>query len=168
MEVVIRLARCDERKQLEDLQRQASLRWEEYREALLANPDAIDLPLGQIEAGRCYVAERQRELLGFCVVLPRTDRDADLDGLFVDPAVWQQGIGRLLIQAAERLAASEGAESLYVVANPKALGFYTACAFAVVGEEHTRFGAGLIMRKRVGSGGRREASAKRARVTQSS
>lgn len=45
IELAIRIAARDEKKLLEDLQWRASLVWEEYREALLAHPDAIELPL---------------------------------------------------------------------------------------------------------------------------
>jgi GNAT superfamily N-acetyltransferase len=148
-EVIIRRATRQEREELENLQRRASLVWEEYREALVAHPDAIELPLEPIETGRTYVAVRCGEIVGFSVVLPRRDGDADLDGLFVEPTFWKQGIGRRLIREAERLAASEGAASLCVVANPRAQGFYAACAFELVGEESTRFGVGLTMRKRL-------------------
>ena len=44
--------------------------WEEDRDALLAHPDAIELPLEQITDGRTIVAESVGELLGFAVVLP--------------------------------------------------------------------------------------------------
>ena len=40
-DVTIRLAARDKKKALEDLQRQASLVWEEYSEELLAHRDAI-------------------------------------------------------------------------------------------------------------------------------
>jgi GNAT superfamily N-acetyltransferase len=146
---VVRLATPDERAALEALQRRASLVWEDYREALLAHPDAIELPIEQIESGRTYVAERQGQVVGFSVVLRRPDGDADLDGLFVEPAYWRQGVGRQLIVAAELLAASEGARSMYVIANPRAEGFYGACAFELIGEQSTRFGAAHLMRKRL-------------------
>ena len=107
--IVIRCARPDERMALEELQRRASLAWEEYREALLAHPGAIDLPLEQIEAGRTYVAERFGEKLGFSVVLKRSDGNAELDGLFVEPAHWRQGVGALLVREAARFATAEGA-----------------------------------------------------------
>jgi len=145
--IVIRCARADERKALEELQRRASLVWEEYREALLAHPGAIDLPIEQIEAGRTYVAERSGERLGFSVVLKRSDGNAELDGLFVEPAHWKLGIGRLLIREAERFAANEGARSLCVIANPRALGFYENCGFQAEGELQTQFGKGVLMRK---------------------
>ena len=66
-----RLALSAERSALEELQRRASLMWEEDREALLANPDAIELPLEQITDGRTVVAESDGALLGFSVVLRR-------------------------------------------------------------------------------------------------
>ena len=125
IELTIRIAARDEKKLLEDLQWRASLVWEEYREALLAHPDAIELPLEHLDAGHTYVAERSGQILGFSVVVPRPDGDADLDGLFVEPAIWKHGAGRRLVQHAERLAASRGSEWLYVVTSPppKGVGF---------------------------------------------
>jgi GNAT superfamily N-acetyltransferase len=69
--------------------------------------------------------------------------------LFVEPSQWKQGVGRLLVREGERLAASEAARYLCVIANPRALGFYSACAFEIIGEENTRFGIGFVMRKRI-------------------
>jgi hypothetical protein len=103
---VVRRAIPDERAALEALQRRASLVWEDYREALLAHPDAIALPIEQIESGRTC-----------------------------------------LIRAAELFAASEGAGSMFVIANPRAVGFYAAWDFELIGEQGTRFGTALRMRK---------------------
>ena len=144
-----RLAVPAERRALEDLQRRASLVWEEDRDALLANPDAIELPLEQITDGRTIVAENVGELLGFAVVLRRDDGDAELDGLFVDPTQWRHGSGRELLEQSERIAASEGAASLWVTANTRALGFYGACGFVTVGEVATRFRPAPRMRKTI-------------------
>jgi GNAT superfamily N-acetyltransferase len=144
-----RLAVPAERRALEDLQRRASLVWEEDRDALLANPDAIELPMAQITDGRTIVAENVGELLGFAVVLRRDDGDAELDGLFVDPAQWRHGIGRKLLERAERIATSDGAASLWVTANTRALGFYGACGFVTVGEVATRFRPAPRMRKTI-------------------
>lgn len=144
-----RLALPAERSALEDLQRRASLIWEEDRDALLANPDAIELPLEQITDGRTIVAENVGELLGFAVVLRRDDGDAELDGLFVDPAQWRQGIGRALLEHAERIATSDGAAILWVTANTRALEFYGACGFVTVGEVATRFRPAPRMRKTI-------------------
>ena len=146
---VFRLAIPAERLALEELQSRASLMSEEDRDALLAHPDAIELPLEQITAGRTIVAENVDELLGFAVVLQRDDGDAELDGLFVEPAQWRRGIGRALVAEAERLAAREGAASLWVIANTSALDFYGACGFVTVGEVATRFRPAPRMRKAI-------------------
>jgi len=117
------------------------------REALLANPDAISLPLQQIIDGRVFVAEREGRIKGFSSILPRDDGNFDLDALFVEPACWRQGIGRALMDQCVASARNIGARYLHVVGNPHAEHFYTACAFEVLGSEPTRFGVGLLMRK---------------------
>ena len=121
--------------------------WEEDREALLAHPDAIELPLEQITDGRTVVAESVGELLGFAVVLRREDGDAELDGLFVEPTQWRRGIGRELVEQTEIIAKRDGAAGLWVIANTRALDFYHACGFVIVGEVQTRFRPAPRMRK---------------------
>lgn len=143
----VRSARIDERDALEALQWRASLVWEEYRDALLAHPDAIELPAEQIVEGRTLVAEKEDRIVGFAVVLPREDGGAERDGLFVEPSAWRTGIGTRLIGDAEILAAAGGAKFLHVVANPLAEGFYHSCGFVLTGEESTRFGVAHTMRK---------------------
>jgi len=144
-----RLAVPAERSALEELQRRASLMWEEDRAALLANPDAIELPLEQVTGGRTVVAESAGQLLGFAVVLPREDGDAELDGLFVEPTYWRHGLGRALVEQAERIATADGASNLWVTANTRALGFYDSCGFVTVGEVQTRFRPAPKMRKSI-------------------
>lgn len=146
-DVLIRPAVMSERQALESLQRRASLNNPGDRDALLANPDAIELPPSQIAAGHVFVAERDGAIVGFAAVLRREDSDADLDGLFVEPDVWSQGIGRALVEYCVTFARSEGAAVLHVVGNPHAEGFYRACGFESLGTVETRFGAGLSFRR---------------------
>ena len=105
-DLVIRSAVASEQKALEALQRRASLENPGDRDALLANPDAIELPIEQIVAGHILVAEQDCGLVGFAVVLPREDGAAELDGLFVDPSSWRRGIGRLLVDRCAEVRAS--------------------------------------------------------------
>ena len=142
---MIRLARLDERKSLTELQRRASLVWEEDRLALLAHPDAIDIPADQIAEGHVFVWVEAGEVLGFGVVLPREDGDAELDGLFVEPDVWGQAIGRRLVDHATDVARRRASPALNVVANKRALGFYLKCGFQALGEVATRFSTGVAM-----------------------
>ena len=90
----IRPAQIEERELLEDLQRRASLANAEHRAALLAHPDAIALPAGQIERGEVLLAETEGRVAGFVAVL-----GGEIDGLFVEPDLWGLGIGRALVDA---------------------------------------------------------------------
>jgi GNAT superfamily N-acetyltransferase len=142
-DVRIRLARPDERDQLEALQWRASLANENDRPHLEANPDAIHLPLEQIEAGHVTVAEREERVVGFAAVLPE-EGHCELDGLFVEPELWRGGIGAALVEEATHEARRRGL-ALMVVANPQALDFYRRCGFSVEGSAETRFGPAIRM-----------------------
>ena len=137
--LTLRLAELDEHAALEELQRRASLELPEYRDELIANPDAIYLPPGQIANGQVIVAEFDGELAGFAAVVA-----GELDGLFVEPDLWGIGIGKALVEAATHEARLSGM-TLKVTASPRARAFYQSCGFTVEGEEQTRFGPALRM-----------------------
>jgi len=143
----IRKARPDEQSALESLQRRASLNNPGDREALLANPDAIALPMEQILENCVFVAEHDSLVAGFAAVLPRPDGGAELDALFVEPHLWKRGIGRRLVDHVAEVARSRAATFLHVIGNPHAEGFYVSCGFRVTGTIDTRFGTGLTMRR---------------------
>ena len=146
-EVIVRRAVASEQKQLEALQWRASLNNPGDRDALLAHPDAIELPLEQIRDGGVFVAEIAGSTMGFAAILPREGGDFDLDALFVEPGAWRQGIGRALVEHCAAAARDMGAESLHVLGNPHAEGFYSACGFNTLGRKETRFGEGLVMKR---------------------
>jgi GNAT superfamily N-acetyltransferase len=145
--VSIRAAQADDHTMLESLQRRASLSNAGDRDALLANPDAIALPIEQIAAGSVFVAERDRVVAGFAAVVLRSDGGAELDALFVEPHLWKQGIGRQLVDHIAEVARVRAASFLHVIGNPHAEGFYVSCGFRVTGTIETRFGVGLAMRR---------------------
>lgn len=144
---LIRPAVISEQKQLEDLQRRASLTNAGDREALLAHPDAIELPLEQIAAGVVFVLEQNGAIGGFAAVLPREDGGSELDALFVEPTMRRCGIGRKLVEHCCEIARARGSTFLHVIGNPHAEVFYNACGFRVTGTTETRFGPGLLMRR---------------------
>ena len=137
--ITLRLAKPEEHQALEELQRRSSLEFPDYRDQLLANPNAIHLPPAQIANGQVIVAEFGGEVVGFAAVVGN-----ELDGLFVEPEMWGGGIGRALLDAAAHQARLRGL-SLTVLANLSARGFYESCGFSVEGEEPTRFGPALRM-----------------------
>ena len=137
--LTLRLAEPGEHAELEELQRRASLELPEYREQLLAHPDAIHLPPAQIANGQVIVAEADGAILGFAAVVA-----GELDGLFVEPDLWGLGIGKALVEAATHEARLSGM-TLKVIASPRVRRFYESCGFTVEGEEQTRFGPALRM-----------------------
>jgi GNAT superfamily N-acetyltransferase len=144
--MILRDARPAERASLEELQRRASLMWEDDRPFLLANPEVIELPLSHITEGRVRVAQHEGTPAGFAVLVERTDA-ALLEGLFVDPPQWRRGIGRCLVEDAAARAALAGLAILEVVANGNALGFYQRLGFAICGEAQTQFGPAKRLRR---------------------
>ena len=142
-ELTVRVARPEERAELEALQRRASLALGEYNAQLEAHPDAIELPVEQIERGEVIVAELDDQLAGFAAVIIDADI-AELDGLFVEPDHWRKGIGSALVDIAVHEVRRQGL-AMMVVANPSARSFYEKCGFTVEGEAETRFGPALRM-----------------------
>ena len=145
--ITIRNAELSEKAALERVQLRASLTNEGDREALLANPDAIDLPIAQIASGNVFVLEMSGRIAGFAALESRPDGDVDLDSLFTEPDLRRRGVGRALVEHCAQIALTRGCRALHVIGNPHAEGFYSAVGFQVVGTTQTRFGPGLLMRK---------------------
>jgi GNAT superfamily N-acetyltransferase len=137
--LVIRVAQPEEREELEELQRRASLALPDYRAQLEEHPDAIHLPPAQIANGQVMVAELGGRVVGFAAVV-----GGELDGLFVEPELWRRGVGAALVEEATHSARNRGL-TLTVIANPAAREFYEKCGFSVESEMQTRFGPGLRM-----------------------
>jgi len=135
----IRIAQPEERDDLEALQRRASLALPDYREQLEANPDAIHLPPAQVANGQVLVAELDGRVAGFAALV-----GGELDGLFVEPELWRQGVGKALVDEATHLARLRGL-AVAVIAGPVARSFYERCGFSVEGEAQTRFGPAFRM-----------------------
>lgn len=145
----LRKAIASEQRSLEELQWRASLGNPGDRAALLANRDAIELPIAQIEAGGVFVAEIDGVIVGYAAVVPREDGESELDALFVEPDMWRRGIGRALVEHCCAASKNLGIEWLYVVGNPHAEKFYRSCGFVSLGTKATRFGVGLVMKRSV-------------------
>ncbi|MEP6885195.1 MAG: GNAT family N-acetyltransferase [Gammaproteobacteria bacterium] len=145
--ILIRPAIVAEQELLEALQTRASINNPGDREALLANPSAIELPLEQIRAGGVFVLDFGGDIVGFAAILPRADGNVELDALFVEPAAWRRGYGRILIDHCADVARAAGSATLHVTGNPHAKQFYLACQFTQVGSVETRFGIGYLFQK---------------------
>jgi GNAT superfamily N-acetyltransferase len=143
----IRNATATEAPMLEGLQRRSSDVWDEYREQLAANPDAIELPQAFIDKGWVRVAvDLDQAPLGFSVVVPTNASVHELDGLFVEPAQMSCGVGRALVEDAAARASDQTADALEVTAGP-AQAFYEKVGFNLIGPAQTRFGPAVRMRR---------------------
>jgi ribosomal protein S18 acetylase RimI-like enzyme len=152
LDVSIRDAEAGEAFALEALQRRSSDVWEEYRDLLAANPEAIEPPHRAIAEGRVRVAvDASQRRLGFSGVLAVKDGRCELEDLFVGPGFMGRGVGRLLVEDVASRAAAAGADVVDVIANPNALGFYERVGFRTTGEVATRFGRGIRMTLSVSS-----------------
>jgi GNAT superfamily N-acetyltransferase len=141
--VHIRGARPDESGVLTELQRRSSLVWDDTREALLAHPEVIAVPVELLASVR--VAEEDGHPVGFSAVIPGNGGAAELDGLFVEPDLMRGGVGRALVDDAVGLLRAAGVTRLEVTANLNALGFYEKVGFIAVGPVETQFTPGLRM-----------------------
>lgn len=116
---------------------------------LIRHPEAVSIPVEQFTGGMVLVATRGEAISGFVALAPRQDSGIELDGLFVEPVWWKQGIGTRLMAAAEALAVGRGNTHIHVVANPRAENFYVRCGYAVVGTTELTWRPAPLMSKRL-------------------
>lgn len=131
--IVVRSGVLEDFPVLVDLQRRASLFGypEPVRGILAAQPELIDQSFRPewFSGDQVRVAiDAGKDIVGF-TVLARSGEEAELVALFVDPDHWRRGIGKALVDAATKLASQWGEAAIFVLANPLALGFYTAVGF---------------------------------------
>jgi GNAT superfamily N-acetyltransferase len=141
----IRPARAEDQPVLLAIVWKTVMASERDRDTLLAHPEAVQVPIEQLTPATACVADADGILAGFAIVLPRPDGDAELDGLFVDPAMQRLGIGRRLVERTKALARAMGAPTLHVVANDDALAFYRSVGFVETGVTETQFGSAPLM-----------------------
>ena len=151
MAVAIRPAVLSDLAELGELKLRASLAWGDHLEEIGALPEARVVPEQLLPSA--FLAEDADRILGFGVVLPWPARRAELEDLFVDPEHWGRGIGRRLIAEAVRRARGMGADTLGVVAGDRALGFYRACGFELIGPQATLFEMAYGMELRLSRSG---------------
>ncbi|HEV7320946.1 MAG TPA: GNAT family N-acetyltransferase [Ensifer sp.] len=138
MQANIRQATVADHQRLETLQRLASLATREHRQALLDNPEVFGIAAENI--AHSLVAELDGHVVGFCTVLPVSADLAEVDAIFIDPDAWREGIGRMLLTAAEQRAAVVGTKALVVTSSGQAVSFYRALGFQPASVSMTDFG----------------------------
>ena len=125
---------------LKDIFSKASLSNEGDRDALLANPDALELPIGAIQEGRTRVATVEDDRVVAFASTAMLDEFVEVEDLFVLPEWMGRGLGRALVEDIVAAAEARGALRVEVTANHHALAFYSKLGFVFDREVTTRFG----------------------------
>lgn len=122
--------------------------WDEHFEALVAEICANFIKSFDARRERCWIAEREGEIVGaiFCVAKSKTV--AQLRLLYVEPAARGLGIGGRLVDECTRFAQRAGYHKMVLWTNSvlhSARKIYEAHGFALVDEEkHHSFGHDLV------------------------
>ena len=96
-----------------------------------------------VATGCALVAEQQGRRLGYGIL----DRQSgELIALFVEPAYAGQGVGRLLMDGLDAIAAEEHFSRLYLYSSLNAADFYRAMGFVAIRDEAYAHPSGINLR----------------------
>jgi ribosomal protein S18 acetylase RimI-like enzyme len=133
--------------------RQAVLYFEEYAwgaafEALLCEISAKFLREFKLGRERCFIAEREGEIVGAVLVVEKSADEAQLRLLYVEPRARGLGIGRKLVAECVKFSRDAGYRSLVLWTNDvlhAARHLYEEAGFTLVASEPNReFGKDLV------------------------
>jgi DNA-binding MarR family transcriptional regulator/GNAT superfamily N-acetyltransferase len=122
--------------------------WDETFEALVAEIAASYVRTFDPKRERCWIAERESEIVGSVFLVRQSDELAKLRLLYVEPSARGLGIGRRLVDECISFARAKGYKTLTLWTNDvlvSALSIYKAAGFRLVKEEpHHSFGKDLV------------------------
>jgi DNA-binding MarR family transcriptional regulator/N-acetylglutamate synthase-like GNAT family acetyltransferase len=122
--------------------------WDETFEALVADIAAKFITEFDSKRERCWIAERDGEILGAVFVVAASDEEAKLRLLYVEPEARGLGIGRRLVEECVRFARDTGYRRLSLWTNDvlvAARRIYQSAGFRLVrSEAHHSFGKDLV------------------------
>ena len=129
----IRPARIDEAAALTRIAHEAKQHWGYPEHWMLKWEADLTITSEFINSNYVYVAEDEGQLAGF-YALTVVDDKAELEHLWVAPALIGTGVGKQLFLAAMQQASELKVSSMEIIADPNAEGFYQKMGAYRVGE----------------------------------
>jgi len=144
---MIRLARDDERAQLDDICFRAKAHWGYDAAFMESVRDQIRVSSEAIALGYVWVALDEAGKPCAVMQIDRIDRRAaDLSLMFVAPDAMRGGHGRALFEKACEIARAMQVAELLIDSDPQATGFYAAMGCTRIGAEPTGYQGRLLPR----------------------
>ena len=135
MQVTLRQATGEDADVLTDLAHRAKAHWG-YPASWMREWDAqLTILPGYIDMHHVWVAERGSAIVGMCALEDRGPRWM-LEHVWVEPSVHHSGIGRLLVRRAIDTARAHRAETVELLSDPFATGFYEKLGARHAGDVH--------------------------------
>jgi GNAT superfamily N-acetyltransferase len=140
----IRRARPDEAAALRDLAHRSKAYWPYSAEFLAAVEPLLQLDASDVATQEVWVLELHGVVVGWHRVTLHDER-AELEDLWLEPALIGTGLGRLLFDHAVTVAVQHAARRLEWDAEPYAEGFYRAMGGEEIGRSPSAARAGRTL-----------------------